>query len=295
MISFAGIHTALVTPFRNELFDEAAFKKIIDLQFEGGVTGVVPCGTTGESPTLDYDEHELVIRRAVEFTDGRGLVMAGTGSNSTREAIELTQKAEQAGAHAALVVAPYYNKPTHEGLVAHFTAIAKATSLPIMLYSVPGRCGIEIDLDTILKVTEKCPNVVAIKEASGNVERINQMRQQLPKKFEILSGDDSITLAFMAVGAVGVVSVASNIIPKAMSDLVNFALKGDFVNALKVHEQYYPLLSGLLRLSTNPLPIKTAMIHKGLIAPEFRLPLVEMTSLKQMELKKIMQDLKIID
>jgi 4-hydroxy-tetrahydrodipicolinate synthase len=207
---FAGTHTAIVTPFRNGQIDEEALQKLVDFQFTNGVTGVVPCGTTGESPTLDYDEHERVVKLTAEFAKGRGIVMAGTGSNSTREAVEMTQEAEAVGATAILQVAPYYNKPTPEGLYQHFKAVAQSTKLPIMLYSIPGRCGIEIGVDVLERLAETCPNICAIKEAGGNPERVNQMKQVLPASFEILSGDDSLTLPFMAVGGVGVVSVASN-------------------------------------------------------------------------------------
>ncbi len=210
---FAGTHTAIITPFRNGKIDEEALCKLIDSQFAAGVQGVVPCGTTGESPTLDYAEHERVIQLSVEFTRGRGLVIAGTGSNSTREAIEMTQAAEKAGANAALLVAPYYNKPTQEGLFRHFKAIAENTKLPIMLYSIPGRCGIEIGVETLVRLAAACPNIRAIKESGGTTERVSQMRVALPSSFEILSGDDSMTLPFMSVGAVGVVSVAANLDP----------------------------------------------------------------------------------
>lgn len=291
---FAGTHTAIVTPFRNGQLDEEALKKIVDFQFDNGVTGVVPCGTTGESPTLDYDEHEQVVKLTVEFAKGRGIVMAGTGSNSTREAIEMTQEAEAAGATASLQVAPYYNKPTPEGLYQHFKAIADNTKLPIMLYSIPGRCGIEIGLDVLVRLAENCPNIRAIKEAGGNPERVSQMKQILPAEFEILSGDDGLTLPFMSVGGVGVVSVASNLIPKQISDLVKLALKGDFAGALGIHQQYYPLLSAFLKLATNPIPIKTAMSLAGHCTNELRLPLVPMEESKNQELLATMQKLGIV-
>ncbi len=291
---FAGTHTAIVTPFRNGQIDEAALKRVVDEQFAGGVSGVVPCGTTGESPTLDYDEHERVIKLTVEYTAGRGVVMAGTGSNSTREAVELTREAEAAGATAILQVAPYYNKPTQEGLFQHFKAVAESTGLPIMLYSIPGRCGIEIGVDTVARLVEACPNIRAMKEAGGNPERVSQMRMALPSSFEILSGDDSLTLPFMAVGAVGVVSVASNLIPGPISAMVRLALDGKFVEARQVHERYYPLLAAFLKLSTNPIPIKTAMALAGKIDPELRLPLVAMESAKADELRAAMSKLDLL-
>ena len=291
---FAGTHTAIVTPFKNGKLDEAALKKIIDLQFDNGITGIVPCGTTGESPTLDYDEHEQVVKLSVEFAKGRGVVMAGTGSNSTREAVELTQEAEAAGATAILQVAPYYNKPTQDGLFQHFKAVAQSTKLPIMLYSIPGRCGIEIGLETIAKLHEACPNICAIKEAGGNPERVSQMKALLPVNFEILSGDDGLTLPFMIVGGCGVVSVAGNIIPGPLSTMVNHALKGEWAAAQALHHQYYPLFAAFLKLSTNPIPIKTAMALAGHCDGELRLPMSPMSEAGTAELKGILSKLGII-
>jgi len=285
---FAGTHTAIVTPFRNGTLDEEALRKFVDFQFDGGVQGVVPCGTTGESPTLDYEEHDRVVRLTVEFTRKRGIVTAGTGSNSTREAVDMTRQAEAAGADAALLVAPYYNKPTQEGLFRHFRAIAEATSLPIMLYSIPGRCGVEIGVETVVRLAEVCPNIRAIKEAGGTPERVSQLRQVLPPSFEILSGDDTMTLPFMSVGGDGVVSVASNIIPKDVTDLVATARKGDWAGARAIHHRIYPLLAALLKLSTNPIPIKTALALKGLMDGELRLPLSEMTEGQVAELRAVL-------
>ena len=291
---FAGTHTAIVTPFKNGRIDEAALKQLIDDQFAGGVTGVVPCGTTGESPTLDYEEHERVVKLTVEFAAGRGVVMAGTGSNSTREAVQMTEEAEAAGATAILQVAPYYNKPTPEGLFQHFNAVAQATKLPIMLYSIPGRSGIEIGVDVVARLVEACPNICAMKEAGGTPERVNQMRLALPHSFEILSGDDSLTLPFMAVGAVGVVSVASNIIPGPVSQMVQLALQGRFIEARAIHERYYPLLAAFLKLSTNPIPIKTAMGLAGKIDPELRLPMSPMEPAKVEELRATLKQVGVI-
>lgn len=291
---FAGTHTAIVTPFRNGKIDEAALQKLIDFQFDNGISGIVPCGTTGESPTLDYDEHEAVVRLSADFAKGRGIVMAGTGSNSTREAVEMTQEAEAAGATAILQVAPYYNKPTQEGLFHHFKAVAQSTSLPIMLYSIPGRCGIEIGLDTIVRLVEACPNIRAIKEAGGNPERVSQFKQHLPNTFEVLSGDDSLTLPFMIVGAVGVVSVAGNLIPGPLSKMVACALEGNWPEAQEIHHRYYPLFSAFLKLSTNPIPIKTALGLAGMMDPELRLPMAPMAEAGKAELEGILKQLKII-
>jgi len=264
---FAGTHTAIVTPFRNGQIDEAALKSIIDFQFDNGVSGIVPCGTTGESPTLDHEEHSRVVKLTVEYAKGRGVVMAGTGSNSTREAVELTQEAEAAGATAILQVAPYYNKPTPEGLYQHFKAVAESTKLPIMLYSIPGRCGIEIGLDVLVRLTKSCPNIC---------------------------GDDGLTLPFMSVGAVGIVSVAGNLIPKPLSEMVQLALKGDYTAALKIHAKYYPLFAAFLKLATNPIPIKTAMALAGHCTDELRLPLVGMEQDKIDELSATLKKLGII-
>lgn len=287
-MKFAGTHTAIITPFSNGQFDEATFRKLVDFQFDNGVQGVVPCGTTGESPTLDHAEHGRVIQLAVEAAAGRGIVMAGTGSNSTREAIALTQEAESAGANASLQVAPYYNRPTPEGLFQHFKAIADNTKLPIMLYNVPGRCGVEIGVDVVERLAEACPNIRAIKEAGGNSDRVSQMKMLLPTDFEILSGDDSLTLPFMSVGAVGIVSVAGNLIPREMSQMVQHALKGQWTEALAIHAKFNPLFSAFLKLASNPIPIKTALALKGLAGAELRLPLCEMTAAQTTELKDIM-------
>jgi 4-hydroxy-tetrahydrodipicolinate synthase len=210
---FEGTYTALVTPFVQDQLDEEAFARLIEKQLAGGVTGVVPVGTTGESPTLNNEEHHRVIELAVKTVAGRCKVIAGTGSNSTLEAVNLTIEAERLGADAALVVAPYYNKPTQAGLLAHFGAIASAVKIPIMLYSIPGRCGIEIGVETVATLAQRHSNIVALKESGGSVERVSQLRAALPGSFDILSGDDSLTLPFMSLGACGVVSVASNLVP----------------------------------------------------------------------------------
>ncbi|RYD36573.1 MAG: 4-hydroxy-tetrahydrodipicolinate synthase [Verrucomicrobiaceae bacterium] len=290
---YRGTFTALVTPFRNGSIDEDAFRKLVDAQFENGVTGIVPVGTTGESPTLSYEEHKAVIRLAVESAKGRGPVIGGTGANSTDEAIELTASAEAAGCEAVLQVAPYYNKPSPEGLFQHFKAVADSTKCRIILYSVPGRCGIEIPVETAVRLAEACPNVVSIKEASGSVERVNQLVAALPDGFTVLSGDDSMTLPFISVGATGVISVASNLIPRAMSDLVNAALADDLPSARRQHRQLYPLLSAFLKLDSNPVPIKAAMALKGLIGGDLRLPMVPMAQAKQEELRAVLDRLGI--
>ncbi len=291
---FAGVHTALITPFRKNKIDTAAFKKVVEASFKGGVTGIVPCGTTGESPTLSHDEHHAVIELAIKCARGRGPVIAGTGSNSTDEAVSLTKAAEKAGANASLQVCPYYNKPSQEGLYRHFKAIAKATSLPIILYSIPGRSSIEISVETTARLAADCPNIVAMKEAGGSVERVSQLVAACPSGFQVLSGDDSLTLAFMSVGAVGVISVASNLVPQAMSDLVRHALDGRFDQALAVHKKYYRLFSAFLKLDTNPVPIKAAMSLAGFGEPTLRLPMVGLDEEKTALLHTTLKELQII-
>ena len=268
---FTGTFTALVTPFRDGELDEAAFEKLVRSQIKGGVDGIVPMGTTGESPTLDYDEHLKVIELAVKFSGGKLPVLAGTGGNSTQEAIFLTQEAEKLGADGSLQVAPYYNKPTQEGVYQHFAAIARSTRLPILLYSIPGRCGIEIGIDTVKRLASEFKNIVGIKEAGGSCDRVSQLRAVCGPKFEIVSGDDSLTLPFMSVGAQGVISVASNVAPREVSKMVLAA--GDAKGALKLHTRLYPLFKNLF-VETNPSPCKTALALKGMMGEEVRLPLV---------------------
>ena len=275
-LSFAGAHTALVTPFKDGALDESALEALIEIQIQGGISGIVPVGTTGESPTLSHEEHRRVIEIAVKAAAKRILVIAGTGSNATSEAVELTVEAEKLGADAALLVAPYYNKPSAEGLYRHFKKVAEAVSIPIVLYSIPGRCGIEIPVSVIVRLAADCPNVLAIKEAGGSVERVNQLRTALPASFQILSGDDSLTLPFMAAGAVGVISVASNIIPAEVEGLVQSFLKGDIAKAQEIQTRYYPLFRDLF-IEPNPVPIKAALAVKGICKDDVRLPLCEMT------------------
>src|SRR6266853_2262370 len=223
---FTGTYSAIVTPFKNRRVDETALRRLIQLQVRAGVEGIVPVGTTGESPTVSYEEHVHIIDLAVRFAAGKIKVLAGTGANSTNEAIYLTQGAEKLGADGSLQVAPYYNKPTQEGLYQHFREVARNTRLPIVLYSIPGRCGVEIGVDTVKRLARDCKGVVGIKEAGGNPDRVSQLRAALGPKFVILSGDDSLTLPFMSVGAQGVVSVASNLIPRELSNMVRACASG---------------------------------------------------------------------
>jgi len=290
---FAGTFTALVTPFQDDRIDEAAFERLIESQIEAGITGIVPVGTTGESPTLDHDEHARVIELAVKFARKRCPVIAGAGSNSTAEALSMTQKAEALGADALLLVAPYYNKPSQEGVFQHFRRIAQSTKLPILLYSIPGRCGIEIAAETVGRLAQECPNIVAIKEAGGAVERVSQLRCATSAKFQILSGDDSLTLPFMASGAVGVVSVASNLIPRQVGEMVNAALANDFDRARKLHFQYYSLFKDLF-IEPNPVPIKVALALNGLMRPDVRLPLCPMAEAPRRKLEATLHSLNLV-
>ena len=287
-MSFAGTHTALVTPFRDRNFDTAAFQSLIEAQIAAGITGIIPVGTTGESPTLDHEEHLKVIEVAVHTAAGRCQVIAGTGSNSTSEAVTLTQAAEKLGANAALLVAPYYNKPSQEGLYRHFAAIAQAVKIPLVLYSIPGRCGIEIGVETTLRLAKDFPNIRAIKEAGGSVERVNQLRSALPEDFEILSGDDSLTLPFMSVGAVGVISVATNVIPVEVTTMVRHQLAGESAKALAIHRKYYPLFKDLF-IEPNPVPVKFALARLGRMTPDVRLPLCEMSAASIQQLTKTLE------
>jgi 4-hydroxy-tetrahydrodipicolinate synthase len=290
---FAGTYTALITPFRDGQVDYDGFRQLIEAQIAGGVDGIVPVGTTGESPTLSHDEHRDVIKAAVDIAAGRVKVVGGTGSNSTDEAIGLTQDAEIAGADGALIVAPYYNKPSPEGLYRHFRAIAENTKLPIILYSIPGRCGIDIGVPVVARLAKDCPNIVAIKEAGGTVERVSQLRQAVPDTFEIISGDDSLTVPFISVGAVGVISVASNVAPGPVSELVRAAREGQMARAEQLHRRLYPLFKNLF-IESNPAPAKYALHLIMGLSPELRLPLVEMSDESRQLVRATLADLGLL-
>jgi 4-hydroxy-tetrahydrodipicolinate synthase len=292
---FSGTYTALITPFRDGALDVPAFQSLIERQISAGVDGIVPVGTTGESPTLDIDEHIEVIRVAVEAAAGRCEVVAGTGGNATAEAIELTEAAETVGASGTLQVCPYYNKPSQEGLYRHFMAIAESTALPVMLYSVPGRASIEIAPETVARLAADCPTVVAIKEAGGSVDRVNQLVQALPDGFAILCGDDALTLPFIASGATGLVSVAANLVPDVMARLVRACLNGSFDEALALQKCYYPLMRGLMSIDVNPVPIKSALAMQGHCTPEFRLPLAPLSEGGRNELAALLARFGLIE
>lgn len=284
---FKGTYTAIVTPFKNGKVDEPALARLIQTQIKSGVDGIVPVGTTGESPTLSYEEHIHVIEVAVKVAAGRLKVLAGTGANSTEEAVYLTLAAQRAGADGSLQVAPYYNKPSQEGLFEHFRTIARETKLPIVLYSIPGRCGVEIGVETVRRLAEECRNIVGIKEAGGSADRVSQLRAACGRRFTILSGDDSLTLPFMAVGAEGVISVASNLIPREVARMVRAFAAQRVAEALKLHAKFYPLFKDLF-LETNPVPVKAALAMLGQIEEEYRLPLVPMSAKNREQLARTM-------
>lgn len=293
-MKYQGLYTAIITPFKNNEVDYDALKALVEAQIAAGVDGIVPVGTTGESPTLSHSEHMEVIRRTIEFAAGRCQVIAGTGSNSTEEAIEMTKEAAAMGADGTLQVCPYYNKPSQEGLYQHFKAIAESTNLPVLLYSIPGRSVIEIAVDTVARLAADCPTIVAIKEAGGSVERVNQLVQALPADFSILSGDDGLTVPFISCGAVGLVSVTSNVAPAEMKELVTAALSGDGKRALELQKKYYPLMKGLMSLDTNPVPIKAALALRGDISREIRLPLVPLPPEKYDKLAELLRQFSLM-
>ncbi len=293
-MKYQGLYTAIITPFKNNEVDYDALKALVEAQIAAGVDGIVPVGTTGESPTLTHSEHMEVIRRTIEFAAGRCRVIAGTGSNSTVEAIEMTKEAAAMGADGTLQVCPYYNKPSQEGLYQHFKAIAESTDLPVLLYSIPGRSVIEIAVDTVARLAADCPTIVAIKEAGGSVERVNQLVKALPADFSILSGDDGLTVPFISCGAVGLVSVTSNVAPAEMKELVTAALSGDGKRALELQKKYYPLMKGLMSLDTNPVPIKAALALRGDISWEIRLPLVPLAPEKHDKLAELLRQFSLM-
>ena len=293
-MKYQGLYTAIVTPFKDGKVDYDAYKALIEAQIAGGVDGIVPMGTTGESPTVSTEEHLEIIRKCVEFVAGRCQVIAGTGANCTGEAIEMTKAAAAMGVDGTLQVCPYYNKPNQEGVYQHFKAIAEATDLPIMLYSIPGRSGIEIAVETVARLAADCPTIVAIKEAGGSVERVNQLVQALPADFAVLSGDDGLTVPFISCGAVGLVSVTSNIAPAEMKALVDTAMSGDGKKALELQKKYYPLMKGLMSLDVNPVPAKAALALRGDISWEIRLPLVPLAEEKHGQLAELLKSFNLL-
>jgi 4-hydroxy-tetrahydrodipicolinate synthase len=291
---FRGTFTAIVTPFKkDESVDYDALAKIIEFQIKNGVTGIVPCGTTGESPTLDYKEHDKVIEFTIKQVKGRVKVIAGTGSNCTREAIEMTKHAELAGADAVLQVNPYYNKPTQEGLYLHFKAVANATKLPIVLYNIKGRTGVNLETPTLLRLIKDCKNIIAMKEASGDMTQIKEVITKTPEYFSVLSGDDNLTQEVIASGGDGVISVASNIVPDKVSAMVNEGLAGNHSKAKEMSDTLMPLFKGCF-IETNPIPIKFMVAQKGLCEEVYRLPMCEMSAEHKKETLALMKQQKLI-
>lgn len=293
MQNFSGVWTALVTPMTEQGVDYDALKNLVEAQVKGGVSGLVAVGTTGESPTLDPVEHIAVIKKVIEYAAGRIPVIAGTGSNCTREAVHLTREADEAGADGFLVVAPYYNKPSQEGVFLHMSEVAKCTSKPIFLYSIPGRCGIGISNDTAVRLYKKYPNICVMKEAGGKVDKVEDLRAKVDDNFTILSGDDGLTVDFMKKGAKGVISVASNIIPERMVELVDLMLAGNVEKAQAISDGLAGFFHALF-IEPNPVPAKTAMWLKGMTASPFvRLPLCAMQPENLAVLKSEMEKAKI--
>ncbi|MCX5642231.1 MAG: 4-hydroxy-tetrahydrodipicolinate synthase [Candidatus Omnitrophica bacterium] len=282
---FHGSTVAIVTPFKGGKIDEKSFGDLIEWQIKEGTDAILPCGCTGEAATLSMEEHQRLVTIAVEVVAGRRPVIAGTGSNNTAEALQLTRHAKNAGANAVLIITPYYNKPTPAGLLLHYTAIAEAVDIPIILYNVPSRTGISLLPETIAELSRQ-PNIVAIKEASGSLDQVSSIKNQC--EITVLSGDDSLTLPIMAVGGVGVISVAANVIPNGVAEMTHAFLAGDPGRARELHQQHYPLLRALF-YETNPIPVKTVLAWMGKIAPEWRLPLCAMTKENEARLRKAVE------
>ncbi|HLC43103.1 MAG TPA: 4-hydroxy-tetrahydrodipicolinate synthase [Methylomirabilota bacterium] len=284
--TFQGSIVALVTPFRNGQVDEARLRALVDFHVKNGTDAVVPCGSTGESPVLSHDEHKRVVEIVIHAAAGRIAVIAGAGSNSTAEAIELTAHAKKAGADGALLVCPYYNKPTQNGLIEHYKAIADRVDLPGIIYNIPGRTGVNMLPESILALADH-PNIVAVKEASGNLEQMQQLIVGAGDRLAVLSGDDTLTLPLMVVGGKGVISVIANIVPKETAELTHAALAGDWKRARDLHLKLFPLSQAMF-IETNPIPIKEAMAMVGMIEPEFRLPLCRMSDQNRERLRKVL-------
>lgn len=294
---FRGVFTALITPFTEyNTVDYAALERIVNAQIEAGVDGLVPCGTTGESPTLSHEEHDRVIAQTIKYARGRVPVIAGTGSNATSEAISLSQHAQDAGADAVLLVNPYYNKPTQKGLYLHFKAIAESVSIPCILYNIKGRTGINLETETLTRLENECPNIVAVKEASGNMDQMCDVIAQRKKDFSVLSGDDNLSLELIKNGGDGVISVASNIFPKEMTEMIHAALDGNYERA----DQLNAWLSDFFKvcfIETNPIPIKTVMAYAGQCKEIFRLPMCPLEKEEHREIlintiEKMQSDIK---
>ncbi len=289
---FSGSFTAIVTPLKNNKVDFDAYKKIIDMQIEAGITGIVPCGSTGESATLSHAEHDEVIQKAVEFSKGKLKVIAGTGSNSTAEAIRLSKHAQEVGCDGVLLVAPYYNKPTQKGLYLHYKEVANAINIPVVLYNIQGRSAVNIEPKTIAQLAKDCKNIVAVKEASGSLDQMSQIRL-LAHEMDLISGDDALTVPIMAIGGTGVISVLSNICPKVVADLVNAMLKKDLDKANEIAFKWLPLVKAMF-IETNPIPVKAAMAMMGICSDEMRLPMCSLSDEHKESLRKTLKNFNLI-
>jgi 4-hydroxy-tetrahydrodipicolinate synthase len=291
---FRGTATAIVTPFKKDgSIDEAALRRFVDFQISGGVEALVPVGTTGENPTLNAKEQKRVIEIVIEQTNKRVKIFAGAGSNNTAEVIEKVGFAKQAGADAALVVGPYYNRPTQNGYFQHFSAIAHAVDIPLIIYNVPGRTGGNIEATTMLRMAEEIPNVVMVKEASGHMTQIMEIARNMPKDFSLLSGDDSLAYSIIGLGGDGCISVVANEIPKEYSHLLRLCMKGNWTEALQLHFRLLPLMN-INFIESSPTPVKTALAMMGMMEETLRLPLVPLTEQSRVKLKNILAELKLI-
>ncbi|MDO8536308.1 MAG: 4-hydroxy-tetrahydrodipicolinate synthase [Candidatus Omnitrophota bacterium] len=289
---FKGSMVALVTPFKNGKIGEKTLSNLVEFHIKNGTTALVPCGTTGESATLNYEEHDKVIELTIELAKGRIPVIAGTGSNSTEEAIALTKHALKAGAQASLQVSPYYNRPTQKGLYLHFKAIAEAVDIPIILYNIASRTGVNIEPETFVKLAQ-IKNIIGVKEASGSLEQMSRIRKLVPKDFLLISGDDALTLPVMSIGGVGIISVVANIIPRDVADMCAAFESGNIRKAEELHYKMLDLIKAMF-IETNPIPVKTAMGLMKMIDPEMRLPLCEMLPENKEKLVKALKDYKLI-
>ena len=286
--TFHGSFVAMVTPFRNGKVDEAKLKELVEFHIANGTDGLIPCGTTGEAPSLSHDEHHKVVELVVEAARGRIKVVPGTGSYSTSDAIEMTKHAERAGAAGALVVNPYYNKPTQEGLYRHFRAVAESVAIPILVYNIQSRTAVNVETATLTRLVRDVKNIVGVKEASGSLDQMSQVIAACGPDFSVLSGDDNITLPLLAIGGSGVVSVIANIVPRETADLVHAALEGDWKRARDLHYRLFPLARAAF-LETNPIPIKEMMAMAGMLEPEFRLPMCRMSDANREKLRDIIK------
>ncbi|MEZ6852877.1 4-hydroxy-tetrahydrodipicolinate synthase [Halodesulfovibrio aestuarii] len=288
-MNFSGAYTALVTPFQDGKIDEERFRKHIEWQITEGINGLVPCGTTGESATLTHDEHKEAIRICVEQANKRVPVLAGAGSNNTKEAIHLTQFAKDAGADGVLLISPYYNKPTQEGIYQHFKHIADTITIPMVLYNVPGRTGSNILPSTVARLHKDIPQITGIKEATGNLVQVSDLIEQCGTSLNVLSGDDFTLLPLLSLGGAGVISVVSNLLPKKMAALCNAWNEGDITTARKLHFEMQPLNRAMF-MESNPIPVKTALALQGKMDTDFRLPMVPLAEENLKKLKSIMAD-----